>query len=36
MFLHAYKLSFELDKAYEVIAPLDQDWHALMALLQQQ
>ena len=36
MFLHAYRLSFELDRAYDVIAPLDEDWHRAMAFLQTQ
>ena len=31
MFLHAYKLSFRLDRDYQLVAPLDEDWKTLMA-----
>ncbi len=33
MFLHAYKLVFSLDRNYEIIAPLDEDWQTLFSLL---
>jgi 23S rRNA pseudouridine955/2504/2580 synthase len=33
MFLHAYKLQFSLDRSYEIIAPLDEDWQTLFSLL---
>lgn len=29
MFLHAYKLSFRLDRDYQLVAPLDEDWQTL-------
>jgi len=35
MFLHAYRLRFELDRTYDLVAPLDPDWHRLLTLLQQ-
>jgi len=35
MFLHAYRLRFELDRPYDLVAPLDPDWHRLLTLLQQ-
>ena len=34
MFLHAYRLSFTLNKAYSIEAPLDKDWQELFTLLQ--
>lgn len=33
MFLHAHRLGFELDKPYEIIAPLDEEWQTLLKLL---
>jgi hypothetical protein len=33
MFLHAYKLAFSLDRDYEIIAPLGEEWQTLFSLL---
>ncbi|MCW9013968.1 MAG: RluA family pseudouridine synthase [Gammaproteobacteria bacterium] len=33
MFLHAHRLSFELDKKYDVTAPLDEQWQTLLKTL---
>lgn len=35
MYLHAYTLSFSLDRTYEIIAPLDDDWQTLFTLMNQ-
>ena len=33
MFLHAYRLKFVLDEAYDITAPIDNDWQQLLNLL---